>query len=118
MQQLLDRLLAVATELAKKGKGERMVISWSMNLLLKPHFDLQAEVVEGLMEGVCKNKQLLSKQFMDNCNCGYPQVSSLGKRWREEAIGLLVDTPGSDEDTKAHDGFMDASESLIPWYNL
>lgn len=61
IRQLLDWLLAGATELARKGKGKGKVVSSFIASLTKPSLKLQAEVMEGLIEGARNDKRLLSK---------------------------------------------------------
>lgn len=60
-QQQLDRLLAEAIKSAGKGKGVRKVAPSTMASLAKPLFRLLGEGIQGLIEGACKYKQLLSK---------------------------------------------------------
>lgn len=70
IQELLDWLCARTMELAVKGKRVRKIAPSAIVLIAKPPFRLSAEVVEGLIEGVYEQKQLLSKQFADNWNAG------------------------------------------------
>lgn len=44
---------------------------------MKPPYKLLAEAVEGLIEGECNQKGLLSKMFSDNWSSRYSQVSRL-----------------------------------------
>lgn len=61
IQQLLDWLLAGATDSTSKGKGVKKVVPSAIALLLNQPFKLLLEVIEGLIEGACKYKRLLSK---------------------------------------------------------
>lgn len=60
MWELLDWLLAGATESADNGREVRKVMPSTMDFLTNLPFRLSAEAVEGLIEGACKGNQLLS----------------------------------------------------------
>lgn len=66
MRQMVDWLLVGATESVGEGKVQSKVVTSSVALLMKSPFKLQAEAVEGLIEGACNVKQFLSKQFAKN----------------------------------------------------
>lgn len=53
-------------ESASKGKGVKKVPLYAKVSLIKPPLKLSVEAVEGLIEGTCKHKRLLSKQLTEN----------------------------------------------------
>lgn len=64
----MDWVIAGSIEVASKGKTMLKVAPSVLASLVRPPFEMLANVVEGLIEGVCEYKVLLSKQFADNWN--------------------------------------------------
>lgn len=55
-----------ATKVASKGKTNWNVAPIILTLLIRPHFMISVDLVEGLIKRACKHKRLLSKQFTNN----------------------------------------------------
>lgn len=69
--------MAGTTQAASKGKGVKKVAPLSLSLYRKPPYRMSANAIERLIKGTCKHIALLSKQFANNRNWGYFQVTSL-----------------------------------------
>lgn len=71
MEELVDRVIVGATEAAGKKKSIGKTACSSLASLTKPLYKILADAAEGLIEGACEYKALLSKQFANNWNWGY-----------------------------------------------
>lgn len=63
--------MAGAMEVASKGQTIWKVAPSDLALLIRPPYEMLANVAEGLIEGSCEHKGLLIKQFANHWNQGY-----------------------------------------------
>lgn len=70
-------MIARAIELSGKSEEVSKVDSSILATFVKSLFRMAAIAVEGLIEGICQEKGLVSNNFTYNWNRGNTQVSSL-----------------------------------------
>lgn len=81
--QLVDWVMAGATESVSMGKTVRKVAPSVLVLLGRPPFGMSADLAEGLIEGAYQYTRLLVNQLTNNWNQGYQQIMSLAEGGRQ-----------------------------------